>query len=132
MLQLRHAVKYQGYIAMLMATINITLNILLLPRYGVIAAAWATLSAFTVGALASWIACQSMFPMSTLISVFWRSAVACAVMVLVSYLLPSSSGLMLLLGKVAAEIVTYAVMVAVLDMRGCRELIINFIRQHVR
>ena len=132
MLQLRHAVKYQGYIAMLMATINITLNILLLPRYGVIAAAWATLSAFTVGALASWIACQSMFPMSTLISVFWRSAVACAVMVLVSYLLPSSSGLMPLLGKVAAEIVTYAVMVAVLDMRGCRELIINFIRQHVR
>ena len=73
-----------------MAAVNIVLNLLLLPRYGVVAAAWATLAAFTVGALASWIVGSFIFPLPSLGNVFWGSASASIIMVFVLYLLPSS------------------------------------------
>ena len=118
--QLRHATKYLVYIAMLMATVNIVLNFFLLPRYGVIAAAWATLASFTTGALASWILGKSLFTLPGLGNVYCRSAIASAAMMVVLYFLPSSSGLFWLLAKFAVGLVTYAVMAWVLDVAGCR------------
>jgi O-antigen/teichoic acid export membrane protein len=93
--QLRHATKYLGYIAILMAAVNIIMNLLLLPHFGLIAAAWATLAAFTTGALASWAVGKFMFALPALGNVFWGSASASAIMIAVLYLLPSSSGLIL-------------------------------------
>jgi O-antigen/teichoic acid export membrane protein len=118
--QLRKATKYQGYIAILMAVVNIVLNLLLLPRYGVIAAAWATLAAFTIGALASWVAGRSLYTLPTLGNVFWGSASASVIMIVVLYLLPSSFGLICLSAKFAVGIVTYAMMAWALDVAGCR------------
>lgn len=118
--QLRKATKYQGYIAILMAAVNIVLNLLLLPRYGVIAAAWATLAAFTIGALASWVAGKSLYALPTLGNVFWGSASASVIMIVVLYLLPSSFGLIWLSAKFAVGIVIYAMMAWALDVAGCR------------
>ena len=121
--QLRHATKYQGYIAILMAAVNILLNLLLLPRYGVIAAAWATLAAFSVGALASWVVGKSVFPLPALGNVFWGSATATAAMAIILYLLPATSGIISLSAKLAWGIVTYGVMAWALDVAGCRRLL---------
>lgn len=121
--QLRQATKYQGYIAILMALVNVVLNLLLLPRYGVIAAAWATLAAFAVGALASWAVGRTIFALPDLGSVYWRSVSACTFMVFVLYLLPSSSGFIWFSAKFAVGIFTYAVMAWTLDVGGCRRLL---------
>jgi O-antigen/teichoic acid export membrane protein len=119
---LRYATNYIVYIAILMAAVNIFLNLLLLPRYGVIAAAWATLAAFSVGAFASWFYGKSVFLLPALGNVFWRSAAASATMAIVLYLLPSSSGIIGLSAKIALGIVTYGVMAWALDVAGSRSL----------
>ncbi len=121
--QLRCASKYQGYIAILMAAVNILLNLLLLPYYGVIAAAWATLTAFSVGALASWIVGKSMFSLPALGGVFWQSALASATMGWVMYSLSSSFGIAWLLAKIVLGSVTYAAIVWALDIAGFRRLL---------
>ena len=121
--QLRHETKYLGYIAMLMVAVNIALNLLLLPRYGVIAASWATLAAFTSGALISWRVGKSFFALPALGNIFWSSASASAFMIFVLYLLPPSSGLIWLLAKFAVGFIVYAVMAWVLNVGGCRRLL---------
>ena len=121
--QLRHATKYQGYIAILMATINILLNLLLLPQYGVIAAAWATLGAFTLGALASLIVGASLFLLPALWDTIWRSVFASAIMAVMLYMLPSSVGIIWFFTKIILAIVTYAFIAWVLDIAGFRILL---------
>ena len=130
--QLRHKAIYQAYIATLMAVVNIVLNLLLLPRYGVIAAAWSTLAAFTVGALASWIVGRSVFAVPALGNVVWGSASASTTMAIVMFMLPASSGIVLLSAKAALGLFTYAVMLAALDVGGHRELLKTFFRQRNR
>jgi O-antigen/teichoic acid export membrane protein len=121
--QLRNATKHLGYIAILMAAVNIVLNLLLLPSHGVVAAAWATLAAFTVGALSSWVLGRSLFTLPSLGKDFWGSAVATATMVVILYLLPSSSGTIWLSVKILVGIVTYAVLAWALDVAGFRRLL---------
>ena len=121
--QLRLATKYQGYIAILMAAVNILMNIFLLPRYGIIAAAWATLAAFSVGALASWTVGKSVFLLPALGSTFWQSALACATMGGVMYSIPSSSGITWLLAKISLGFVTYAAMAWALNIADFRKLL---------
>lgn len=117
--QLRDATKYQGYVAVLMAMTNILLNFLLLPHFGVIAAAWSTLAAFAVGALASWVIGKAVFKLPALSNVFFGSAAATATMTMTLYLLPSASGIISLSVKVAFGIVTYAVLAWSLGVFGC-------------
>ena len=97
---MRNATKHLGYIAILMAAVNIVLNLLLLPSHGVVAAAWATLAAFTVGALSSWVLGRSLFTLPSLGKDSWASTAATTTMVIVLSLLPSSSGTIWLLVKI--------------------------------
>ena len=120
--QLRNATKYQGYIAILMAAVNILLNLLLLPHYGVIAAAWATLAAFTLGALASLIVGSYLFLLPALWDTIWQSVLASAIMAVMLYLLPSSVGIIWFLVKIILGIVTYAFIAWALDIAGFRIL----------
>ena len=119
--QLRQQTKYQAYIAIFMAMVNIVLNLLLLPHYGVIAAAWATLAAFTAGTLASWVVGKSVFLLPALGNVFWKSAFASVMMALALYLLPYLFGIVWLSIKVILGVITYATMAWVLDIAGCRK-----------
>ena len=121
--QLHHATKYQGYIAVLMAVINIALNLTLLPSYGVVAAAWSTLAAFSVGAVVSWIIGKQLFSLPSLTDIFWKSIFASAAMVCALYFLPPVSGIILLIAKVSCGIFIYSVAAWVLDIASCRNLL---------
>ncbi len=123
--QLRHVTKYQGYIATLMAIVNVLLNILLLPSYGVIAAAWATLAAYLVGALASWWVGKTVFLLPTLGKDFLGCAFACSIMAIVICSLPSSLGIIGLLTKITLGIITYSAMAWLLDIADCRDLLLS-------
>ncbi len=130
--QLRHAIKYQGYIAIMMALVNIYLNLLLLPRYGVISAAWSTLVAFAAGALVSWLAGKPLFALPALGNVFWKSVGASVAMAGVLFLFSSISGTIWLLVKITLGFVTYASIAWALDIAGCRRLVATFNSWHVR
>jgi O-antigen/teichoic acid export membrane protein len=123
--QLRHATKYIGYIATLVATINVVLNILLLPRYGVIASAWATFAAFAVGTLVSWIIGRNVFKLPTLGNVLLKSIAASATMVFIMLMLPPSLGVILLFVKITAGFFTYVLMAWILDIEGFRSLLLG-------
>ena len=120
--QLRNATKYQGYIAILMVAVNIVLNLILLPIYGAVAAAWATLAAFMIGALSSWVLGRSLITLPSLGKDFLGSAGATATMVFVLHLLPSASGTIWLSFKISLAIMTYAVLAWALDVAGFRSL----------
>lgn len=127
--QLRHATRYQGYIATVIAAVNVLLNILLLPRYGVTAAAWCTFAAFSVGALASWRVGRSLFPLPSLGKDFVGSASASAAMAIAICSLPSSHGIIGLLTKIGLGITTYSAMAWLLNVANCRGLFIAVIRR---
>lgn len=120
--QLHHTTKCQGYIAILMVTANIVLNLIFLPIYGVIAAAWSTLATFVIGALLSWIMGRSLFKLPSLWKDFLKSSGATATMVVILHLLPSSSGSFWLSFKILVAIITYAILAWVLDVAGFRKL----------
>lgn len=119
---LRNATKYQGYIAIFMAAINIYLNFLLLPHYGVIGAAWATLSAFLVGGILSWLFGRSLLSLPNLSSVFFGSAAASATMAAVLYFLPLSTSIFWLLAKGVLGALIYAATSLILNVADCRKL----------
>lgn len=121
--QLRQVTKYQGYIAVLMATVNVVLNILLLPRYGVIAAAWATVAAFLIGALLSWRIGKTVFSLPSLGQDFLKCVFASAVMVIAVHLLPSSPGIVWLLVMIAFGIIAYSVTWWILNIALCRDFL---------
>jgi O-antigen/teichoic acid export membrane protein len=120
--QLRNATKYQGYIAILMVAVNIVLNLIFLPIYGAIAAAWSTLATFMVGALSSWVMGRSLFTLPCLWKDFLKSAGATAIMIVVLHLLPTSSGTIWLSFNISVAIITYAVLAWALDVAGFRRL----------
>ena len=120
--QSRNATKYQGYIAILMVVVNIVLNLILLPIYGAVAVAWATLAAFMVGALSSWVLGRSLNTLPSLGKDFLGSACATATMVFVLHLLPSSSGTIWMSFKISVAIITYALLAWALDVAGFRSL----------
>ena len=99
------------------------MNLILLPTHGVVSAAWSTLATFMVGALLSWILGRSLFTLPSLGKDFWASAFATATMLFVLNLLPSTSGTIWLLFKIATSIVTYAALAWALDVAGFRRLV---------
>lgn len=115
-----HSTKYLVLISILMATLNIALNFLLLPKYGIIAAAWTTLFTFSFGAFTSWLFGRHLFILPALGNVLFGSTSACVFMCLVLFLLPSSSGIFWLLIKIFLGALTYIVVMFTLNVSGCR------------
>ncbi|MDE3021994.1 MAG: oligosaccharide flippase family protein [Pseudomonadota bacterium] len=130
--QLRHATKYQGYIATIMATVNVLLNILLLPTYGVIAAAWATFAAFSVGALASWHVGKGVFSLPSLGNDLLGSAISSTVMAITIYSLPPLYGIIWLFVKISLGIIIYLAMAWLLNVASCRSLFHAVIRWNIK
>jgi len=117
---LRRATKNLGYIALFMASSKISLNFLLLPRYGIQGAAWATLAAFSAGALMSWITGRRIFHMPGVAKDLACSLCACAVMALALWMLPLSGGIIRLLGKIALGGGIYGLFALGFDIAGSR------------
>ena len=115
--QIKHATKYQVYIAVFMATVNIILNLLLIPKFGVIGAAWATLASFVVGALTSWLVGRTLLLLPNMVNVFGRKALASSVMAAILYLLPLTTDYIWLPIKFTFGVFIYGIIIFVLDLK---------------
>jgi O-antigen/teichoic acid export membrane protein len=111
------------------ALANLGLNLVLIPRFGLDGALWATLASYALGLLASaWLGRRAL-PLPTP----WRSlaqgAFACAVMTLAVLLVPAIGGLPELAAKAAVGALVYGILVAVMDAGGLRSRALPLMRR---
>ncbi len=126
--QLRRVTKYQGYIAFLMAASKISLNFLLLPRYGIRGSAWATLATFSLGAVVSWLGGRRIFQMPNVSKDFVYSISSCAAMAFTLWILPFQGGSLWLFGKIMLGGGIYALFAWSFDIAGSRQFLFTALR----
>lgn len=82
---------WQVYIGVVTAIANVALNFLLIPRYGILGAAWATLAAFTLAALVSGWLGRRVFPMPAFLPLLGRGLAVAALAYLGAWLIMQTS-----------------------------------------
>jgi O-antigen/teichoic acid export membrane protein len=114
--QLHHATKYQSYIAAFMVATNMVLNFILLPTYGIVAAAWSTLAAFCLGAVLSWALGRRLFLLPNLNISIGKVLVATFFMGVMLFFMSPLIGLPWLLFKFFLAIMCYCIMALILNI----------------
>ena len=114
--QLHHATKYQSYIAAFMVATNMVLNFILLPTYGIVAAAWSTLAAFCLGAVLSWAVGRRLFLLPNLNIAIVKVLVATFFMGVMLFFMSPLIGLPWLLFKFLLAIIGYCIMALMLNI----------------
>ena len=126
--QLTQRTRLQVWIALASAVSNVGLNILLLPRFGVIAAAYTTLISYGVSlgmsVVLGWSFWAGEGPFVTRDAI--RIVVGCTVMGVALWgLPPMQPGWVALVAKSAVAVVSYGVAVVALDVYGIRMRLIG-------
>ncbi len=102
------------------ATANIALNLVLIPRFGLIGAAWATALSFGIGLAASWLLGLSTLRLPVAAADIFLTAASAIFMMATISLLPSYGGMAELITKAATGAVVYAVLAWILNLNGIR------------
>ncbi|MBI1408095.1 MAG: oligosaccharide flippase family protein [Caulobacter sp.] len=102
------------------AALNLALNLILAPRFGMDGAMWATAISYAAGACASWFLGRKAMRLPLPVNTLARAGAACIPMILVVPVLPAVGGLAELLLKAAAGAAVYGVAAWLLDAGGLR------------
>jgi O-antigen/teichoic acid export membrane protein len=97
------------------ALLSIALNILLVPRFGLIGAAWATTISYVLGALLSAVLGRKVLILPVPWTALARAGLASGIMAAAVVALPSPGGWLELLGKAGVGAVTYGGAMLILD-----------------
>jgi O-antigen/teichoic acid export membrane protein len=114
------------------AVLNVCLNLTLVPRMGLIGAAWATLIAYTVSLGMSVVVGRGALRMPFPAGEFARITVATAVMALTLYGLPQMPPAFSLALRVAAGGAAYVACAFLLNVYGSREKIVDRLTRSLR
>jgi O-antigen/teichoic acid export membrane protein len=98
------------------ALANLALNLVLIPRFGLQGAVWATVASFGLGAAVAYALGRRVMPMPLPVEAFVRCAVAAAAMAAALALLPRWGGLAELALKVPLGAATYAVALLLMEL----------------
>jgi len=123
--QIRRVTKYQGYVVVFMALLNVVLNIILLPQFGTLGAAWATLAAFLAGAILSWRIGRRLLHLSIFTRDTVRIGLATLTMAIALLLMPDSAIFGWLVAKVLAGCAVYVAAAAALNVSGSRSVVVD-------
>ena len=99
---------------------NLALNLVLIPRFGIAGAMWATAASYALGAVASYLLGKRAMPLPIPWETLGRVGLATLAMTLVVARLPAPGGLLELALKAIVGMVVYAVAVIALDAGGVR------------
>jgi len=108
--------------------VNLTLNFLLIPKYGIMGAVWATLWAYGLGLIITFIVARRYFPLPIPLKALGLCGFACAVMAGTVLSLPDMSALPVivdLLVKAVAGAASYSLVVFATNAANCRDLVID-------
>ena len=101
---------------------NIVLNVLLIPRFGVMGAAWATAISFALGLAASMTIGRRILPLPVPWNALARCGLAAAVMAGAVMMLPSIGGFAELMLDAGVGVIVYGVIAYALNAAGVRDL----------
>lgn len=99
---------------------NLLANIVLIPRFGIEGAMWATAGSYGLGALASFALGRQAMPLPVPLDVIWRAGLACVAMAFAVSRVPAFGGLTELILKAGAGAAVYGAAVIALDAGGAR------------
>jgi O-antigen/teichoic acid export membrane protein len=102
------------------AGLNLILNVVLIPRFGIDGAMWATAISYTVGAITSWALGRGAMPLPLPVEALWKAAAGCVAMALVVRAIPPLGGVVELIAKAGAGALVYGAVVFALDAAGVR------------
>ena len=102
------------------ALANLALNLLLIPRLGLMGAVWATTISYGLGLAASILLGRRRIPLPLPLGTLWRSGAACLAMTFVVVLIPAYGGLLELAVKATAGAAVYGAVAFGLDAGGAR------------
>lgn len=104
------------------AVLNVILNLLLVPRFGLIGAAWATAASFGVGLLATLILGRRVLPLPMAWEALIRCGAAAGVMAAAVVALPPVGGLPELILDAGVGAIVYAAVALTLNAAGVRDV----------
>jgi len=99
---------------------NIALNIVLIPRFGLIGAAWATASTYGLAALAYWLLGRRAIALPLPAATLLKGLTATGIMALAVLAVPAVGGFAELAAKATVGGIVYAAAALVLDIAGIR------------
>lgn len=102
------------------AGLNLVLNIVLIPRFGIDGAMWSTAISYAVGAVASFALGRRAMPLPLPVEALWKAGAGCVAMAGVVLMLPSPGGVLELIVKAGAGALVYGAVVFALDAAGAR------------
>lgn len=121
--QIGNATRNQLSIMLVAATTNVACNLVWIPRYGPMGAAWATVAAYGVGLVASWWRGASVFAMPLPWRAMLRVVAATLAMCVVLWQLRRYVGLGALVAQLVAGGVTFLVGAILLNVLAVRDQI---------
>ena len=111
------------------AAANVVLNVILVPRFGVMGAAWATAASFGLGLLATWALGRRVLPLPVPWESLVRCAVATAIMAVAVRSLPSLGGFAKLALDATVGVVVYAAAALTLNAAGVRDVALRLLER---
>ncbi|MFN3669559.1 MAG: polysaccharide biosynthesis C-terminal domain-containing protein [Brevundimonas sp.] len=107
------------------AALNVVLNVILVPRFGLIGAAWATAASFAVGMVATMLIGRRVVALPIPWEALARCGVATGIMALVVSRLPSIGGIGELILDAGVGGIVYAAAALTLNAAGVRDVVVR-------
>ncbi|MBA4804716.1 MAG: lipopolysaccharide biosynthesis protein [Brevundimonas sp.] len=111
------------------ALVNVALNLVLVPRFGVMGAAWATAASFALGLAATLTLGRAVLPLPVAWDSLLRCAAATALMALVVRALPPLGGAAELVLDAGVGALVYAAAALTLNAAGVRDVAARLVRR---
>jgi len=118
--QLGHATQKQLWSIIGAAIVNILLNLLWIPRFGFVGAAYATIAAFAVGLCASMVLVRGVFPVPSPPKDTYKVLLASIPMALILWPMMHFQGSIVLIGQITCGVVVYTIFLWLLNPGGLR------------
>lgn len=112
------------------ATANVVLNILLIPHFGVLGAAWATAISFALGMLVTMTMGRRVVPLPIPWDCLVRCLIAAGIMALVVRAIPPIGGFFELMLDASVGAIVYGLAAVTMNAAGVRDLLIRLVNQY--
>lgn len=121
----------QLIVMLVAACANVCLNMLLIPHFGLLGAAWATITAYAFGFGLGWWLGRRVFPLPGLPADAAKPLVAAALMALALWPCRTWAGPLALIGQIGIGMLAYGVALGLLDLGFGRGRLLRLLRRGV-
>jgi O-antigen/teichoic acid export membrane protein len=118
----------QFWVMLVAAFVNLALNVLLIPYFGLLGAAWATIAAYVIGVALGWWSGRRVFPLPGLPADAMKPLVAALVMGAALWQIRAWVGAWALVAQIGIGMLVYGIVLALLDFGFGRGRLLRLLR----